>query len=524
MLNLDFIKDRLGTSLISGRNNISRNERAKDIELLDRQSKLISDFVYIGTQKKVEEILNSDIEIENGTLILSAEAEVPLQRAILNGNCVEMLETSLSLTECANLVNSVLRKSRGFYMDSFLMSYENKSPQAYLEYIFAETGASVFLFDMDGYVLAEANKITSKIPIMKKIMKEGRLSKGQIQSLKTESVNYGSFRRLPMPEFGMTFYFHNISLSKEESAIIMLAGGDTVESADLDTIIYYFEAPIVSSLKSLREIGLSEDDLRFKRVWDSIMDKRFNSASEIRENLSSFSVLPLLFARVLVVDFKKSTAPASVMLSELHVIFPHGHVAAGEQEFVIIMYHSERPHSSEIENNILLRAFLEKYDAHLGFSCAARDLTILPNQYRIAKQIVTLARQLNLEHGERIYRHERYSVYCIIDCFAQHYCMVQGNNDIILLIHPAVVNLTRYDQLHNNNLRDIFHEYLLSDCSVSKTAAKTYMHRNTIMNKLKKITEMVNVDLEDGIVCQQLLFSCQVMLYYERVMGLQVSP
>jgi DNA-binding PucR family transcriptional regulator len=254
------------------------------------------------------------------------------------------------------------------------------------------------------------------------------------------------------------------------------------------------------------------------------MEKRFNSASEIRENLNSFSVTPLLFARVLGVDYKKTTAPVSLMLSELHAIFPRGQIAAGEQEFVIIFYHSQRPHSTEIEDNIPLRGFLEKYDAHLGFSCAARDLTILPNQCRIAKQIVTLAKHLNLEPGERIYRHERYSVYCIIDCFAQYYCSLQGNNDIILLIHPAVVNLTRYDQLHNNNLRDIFHEYLLSDCSVSKTAAKTYMHRNTIMNKLKKITEMINVDLDDCIVCQQLLFSCQVILYYERVMGLQISP
>lgn len=523
MLNIDFIKKYLGESLISG-NNTGCYEKVTDIELLDKQDKLIPGLVYIGTQKKVEDILNSDIKIENGTLIFSTEAGAFSKKAITNGNCFEVIETSLSFAECYNLVNGVLRKWRSWHKDTFLMQYENNSPQKYLEYISAETGASVFLFDMQGYVLAEANKFSTSVPMIKKIMKEGRLSKGQMQLLETESISYGSFRKLQSPEFGVAFYFRIIPLSKEESAIIMLTGDSLIEDVDLDTLMHCFAEPIAASIKSVREIGLSEDDLRFKRLWDSIMEKQFNGAAEIREKLSSLSVSPLLFARVLVIDFKRSTVPANIMLSELHVLFPHAHIAAGEQEFVLILYHSERPSTAEIENNIPLRALLEKYDAYLSFSCAARDLTALPNQYRIAKQIITLAKQIDIEPGERIYRHERYSVYCIIDYFAQNYYSVHGNNDIILLIHPAVVHLTRYDQIHNNNLRDIFHEYLLSDCSVAKTAAKTYMHRNTIMNKLKKITDMIDINLESGVVCQQLLFSCQVILYYERVLGLRISP
>jgi hypothetical protein len=118
VLNLDFIKARLGDSLVSEKYSGRCNERAKDIELLDRQSKLVSEFVYIGTQKKVEEVLNSDIGIENGTLIFSAEAKVPLQGALLNGDSVDILETSLSLTECYNFVNSFLRNSRKLYKDA----------------------------------------------------------------------------------------------------------------------------------------------------------------------------------------------------------------------------------------------------------------------------------------------------------------------------------------------------------------------------------------------------------------------
>ena len=95
----------------------------------------------------------------------------------------------------------------------------------------------------------------------------------------------------------------------------------------------------------------------------------------------------------------------------------------------------------------------------------------------------------------------------------QEFCLYKN------LIHPAITILTRYDSENGTNLRDILFYYLLNNRSLAKTAAATYMHRNTIVNKIAKIEELVDLDLSDGNVQHRLLFSCQAQKYAEVFYG-----
>ena len=45
------------------------------------------------------------------------------------------------------------------------------------------------------------------------------------------------------------------------------------------------------------------------------------------------------------------------------------------------------------------------------------------------------------------------------------------------------------------------------------------MHRNTVLNKINKITSMLDLDLEDPNLRQKLILSCQVILYIECAMN-----
>ena len=114
-------------------------------------------------------------------------------------------------------------------------------------------------------------------------------------------------------------------------------------------------------------------------------------------------------------------------------------------------------------------------------------------------------------------------MYCAIDLCAQRFMELHGTDDIISLVHPAIIQITRYDRQHNNNLRDILYSYLKNDRNLIKTAADTYMHRNTIINKINRVQELVNLDLEDDELRQRLLFSCQIIRYYERVLKLKLK-
>jgi hypothetical protein len=148
---------------------------------------------------------------------------------------------------------------------------------------------------------------------------------------------------------------------------------------------------------------------------------------------------------------------------------------------------------------------------------------MLRTLYLIVDRTLYMAPRLDVEPGERVYFHDRYATYYALDLCNQRFIQIHGHSDTVYLIHPSVIQLTRYDAQHGTHLRDVLYRYLLNHGNLIRTANATYMHRNTVINKLKKINELVPLDLEDGNLCQRLLFSCQAINYYERVLGLQLK-
>lgn len=57
--------------------------------------------------------------------------------------------------------------------------------------------------------------------------------------------------------------------------------------------------------------------------------------------------------------------------------------------------------------------------------------------------------------------------------------------------------LNEYDIHHGTDLCNVMAQYIVCGCSVTKTAAATYMHRNTILNKIKKAGSIMGSPLED---------------------------
>ena len=96
---------------------------------------------------------------------------------------------------------------------------------------------------------------------------------------------------------------------------------------------------------------------------------------------------------------------------------------------------------------------------------------------------------------------------------AQYARNVKHTKNIILLTHPAVINLYRYDQEHNTNLEEVLFYYLVNHRSLGLTARSLYMHRNTIVNKIKKIKELTPVDMDSPDVQAHLILSHYLLIY-----------
>ena len=122
-----------------------------------------------------------------------------------------------------------------------------------------------------------------------------------------------------------------------------------------------------------------------------------------------------------------------------------------------------------------------------------------------------------LDEGPIVYC-EDYSIYLIIDFCIRHYLRSGIGTDVVYLVHPAIIELTRYDAEHRSDLRDVLYRFLLCDRSLAKTADAAFMHRNTVLNKITKVESMLGIDLNDARLRQKLILSCQIILYIENVL------
>ena len=99
-------------------------------------------------------------------------------------------------------------------------------------------------------------------------------------------------------------------------------------------------------------------------------------------------------------------------------------------------------------------------------------------------------------------------------------------DDVVFLCHNGVLTLTRYDRAYQNNLRDVLFYYLMNDRSISRTSSQMYMHRNTLIYKVKQIEELLGESLDDPYTRHSLIFSCLLLRYRELYQkeGVILSP
>ena len=81
-------------------------------------------------------------------------------------------------------------------------------------------------------------------------------------------------------------------------------------------------------------------------------------------------------------------------------------------------------------------------------------------------------------------------------------------------IHPDVKTLCAYDEKHNTQYAQTLFRYLLKDCDASQTAEALYIHRNTLDNRLRKMSELITADWRDVNYKHQMLYSLFTHFYY----------
>lgn len=136
----------------------------------------------------------------------------------------------------------------------------------------------------------------------------------------------------------------------------------------------------------------------------------------------------------------------------------------------------------------IMKQLSEKYrelDIKIGISKSSSDLEGMKRAYEEAGKAINIGERLNID--EKIFEFRKLSVY---DYMFQYPLKTKEefSDDIYYLI--------QYDKENNTDLTQTLLGFLEYKFNVSETSKALYIHRNTLMNRLNKIRELLYNEME----------------------------
>lgn len=130
------------------------------------------------------------------------------------------------------------------------------------------------------------------------------------------------------------------------------------------------------------------------------------------------------------------------------------------------------------------------YRIKVGIGSIGKGVSSLARSYKRATAVLQLAEKQD----------KTYMAYDDIG-FYQLLMEVEDTNVLKKFYRDVLGSLVDYDEKHQTDYMVTLNSYLNNNCSVQEVARETYVHRNTVNYKIKKVKEILKCDLtyQDGL-------------------------
>lgn len=167
---------------------------------------------------------------------------------------------------------------------------------------------------------------------------------------------------------------------------------------------------------------------------------------------------------------------------------------AGDKSFVLTMddiyvfvfsnYSEEEMREIMLKMIMLLR--MKEYQFYVGSSINHSDVEQLTNAYVQAKKVVNLSERNGWEN--QLVQYRELDVYQLL-------LAIDDKNTMKQYYDAKLGVLEKHDQNNGSDYLEFLKVYLNSNCNINDTADKLFIHRNTVVYKIKKINELLDCDL-----------------------------
>jgi hypothetical protein len=204
--------------------------------------------------------------------------------------------------------------------------------------------------------------------------------------------------------------------------------------------------------------------------------------------------------QVLMVELDKKDADGGIIKytsRNIQNIFSDSIIIEMNASLMVLLHRTGNGRIDKIMADSFSR-FLTRRNCKAGASMCFRDITLVMSHYKLAS--AALEKGECLDPDKKIYPYASYMVPHIMDLCAQ-------SVDVVSLCCPEALSIFEYDRKNNTDFLKTLYVYLIFEKSLTVASKKLNVHRNTLVYRLSRITELFDVDLDNPAVRLHIIMS-----------------
>lgn len=456
----------------------------QDVALIDnKHDNAIRNTLYFGYYKQ---LVNAD-SVPFQCIIARTD---PAEPALSNMDNIALVPED-SLFTIFNDAKTLIETTRkGIFEELTALADKTHSIEAVIDAASVRLGNSLLYCDMNFKIIANSTSVPVLDPLWIENIKQGYCCYEFISEVKelksirnasqtTTAVevtcNKSPYRKLSSK------VFH----SQTQIGFLLMIEGEN------NLLPYHYEmlstiSHVISYTITYYTSGLSEkNSLYHELLYDMLIGA---PSRDIMPRLAKLHFSPkmlVLFIRP--TRYSGQQYFKNFICKNLKIQIPGTHVTYYKNGIVAVIP-LEEDTEMDLELLEILKYFSKKEHIRIGISNSFSCIENFLSHYEQAHAALTLGHKLNPE--ELVYLYQNYQIY---DLFSE----VKNPDKLKRFCHPALAVLSHYDHKNSSQLYKTLCVFIDKGCNIKLTSESLYIHRNSLVYRLKRITEICRVDLSD---------------------------
>lgn len=475
----------------------------------DRRGEFDGGYIYIGKLSHMPE----DLESESCINLLCIKDKEPDEKLIEKNNInLLLLSGKTELETVFNLVQDIFISSQEMqsnaprFLDSLV---HGRGLQHILDIGYELLKNPIVLFDTKSNLIAHSANIETDDPVNAELLKNGRLSNDTINFIwETDHQKSLNTKRYP-------YYFKseklkynrivgNIYNDKKKVALMVVWENERpFNDKDIDLVAQLCE--IISSEMQRSEYYRNMKDVLFESFMADLLDGKTKYIEPAIKRFNSMDWKLKRYLFLLVIDisgFDSSFREISRIRDTIEYMIKDCRAFIYNHRVLALISRdtAELRPSDELKD---LSQFLRDNSMYAGISKCFSNMAEIQVYFTQAVKAIELGSHIS---DKVIFPYEEYQIFRLLEAGA-------AQEDLMRLCHSALLTLLEHDKGNNTDYLKTLYIYLANGQDSSNTAIAMHTHRNTVLYRVSRIKELLDIDFKNGELVFQLMLSYKILSF-----------